>query len=147
MFWKKFLIIAVAAIGVSLIAMACGDDDDDTADSQGDVVDANAQLCSDLAQLETSLVAVGGVTSSTTVDETTALVDTARDDWETVVDSADSLGEARVDTFESAQSDLRSAIDDVPGDASLDQAAASVSDQADIYRASVQQVFSELDCS
>ena len=146
MFWKKFLFIAVAAIGVSLIGAACSDDDD-TVDSQGDVVDANAQLCSDLSQLLTSLSAVGEVNADTTVDETTALVDTARDDWETVVDSANSLGEARVDTFESAQSDLRSAVDDVPGDATLEQGAASVSDQADIYRASVEQVFSELDCS
>ena len=146
MFWKKFLIVAVAAIGVSLIAMACSDDDD-TADSQSDVVDANAQLCSDLSQLLTSLTAAGGVTSITTVDEATALVDTARDDFNSVVDSANALGEARVDTFESAQSDLRSAVDDVPGDATLEQGAASVLDQAEIYLASVGQVFSELDCS
>jgi len=146
MFWKKFLIIAVAAIGVSLIAMACSDDDD-TADSQSDVVESNAQLCSDLSQLLTSLSAVGGVISSTTVDEASALVDTARDDWETVVDSANALGEARVDTFEAAQSDLRSAVDDVPSDSTLEQGVDFVSDQVEIYRASVEQVFSDLDCS
>jgi len=146
MFWKKFLFIAVAAIGVSLIGAACSDDDD-TADSQGDVVDSNAQLCASLAQLDSSLEAVAGVTASTTVDETSALVDTARDDWQTVVDDAEALGEARVDTFESAQSDLQSAVDDIPGDATLEEGAASVSGQAEIYEASVEQVFSDLDCS
>ena len=66
--WKFLALVLVIPV-VVLVALACGDDDDDDGSAE---LDAEAQLCADLATLQAADAAFDSLSSASSIDDVKA---------------------------------------------------------------------------
>ena len=97
----KHLLIAV--LGITLLAAACGDDSDDTADALGAVCDANDSVVEDLDALEA-------------LTPTANTTDEYRDALDSVESSVDDLRAARADLVDQDVTNVENAFDQLRSD-------------------------------
>ena len=102
--------------------------------------EAQVDFCQALGAYGNAARELQNVNASTTVEE----VEAARDDvvgaWEDVKGAAGDLREARLRTAEDAWENTQEAIDDISGDATLGQAAATVRGQAVILTTEIERI-------
>ncbi len=93
--------------GILIVALFCAGCATET------VPDAEAELCSDLVELNASLARLESLNTSSTMDEFRSAADQVRDDMQQVRSSAADVQEARADELIAAQENLDRAIQDV----------------------------------
>jgi hypothetical protein len=120
--------LATLALALALFgAVACSSDDNGDTDSVGG---AESQFCSDLAALNTAMRALASLSPSSTVDDANDARDDVKEALDDVRASAKQLAEAKTNALQDAYEEFDSAIDDVEGEQTLGQAAASVMGEA-----------------
>jgi hypothetical protein len=148
------LLAAVLAVA----ATACSDDDDDddggdatsapTADATTDGSDtANAQLCEDLADLQTSVQALQELGSDSTIDEVQAAlqaVQTASDDVES---SAAAVAQAEASALATALEDFGDTVQNLSGTDTVGDAQTDVQTAADEVSAARDDLATRAECS
>lgn len=83
------------------------------------IADQQAQLCTDLARLNTSVATLKSMSPSSTVGDFKAARDEVKANFEQVKLTAQTVQEAKVSDLEIAYQDLDSAIQNIPETATL----------------------------
>jgi len=130
--------IVLAAMSLPLLA-ACSSDS---------VEDSSAEFCNDLTTLEAEVTSMKSlVASNATLEQIQDQEDVVADAWSDVRDSAENLNSAVSDDAESAADDFQSALGDIPGDATLTEAAPQYDAAVEAYLQSLAGISSEADCA
>lgn len=139
--WIAVLIGAgiVAAILIGYLATRGGEE------SQAD---AQQAFCSSLSTLDSSVQALTGLdaTSASKSDYQSA-VSTIEDDWDQVKSDASDLASISMSSLDSAWDSFKSAVDDVPDDASVSDALNDVKSSAQSLGSTVKSTLTGPDCS
>lgn len=128
------LLVAVLAVA----AIACDDEPSEE--------EAVAQLCSDLTQLQAADAPFDDLGAASTIDEVEAANDAYSDALGDVVGSAGDVAEVRAQPIEDAYADLDQAINDIPGDATIVEALASITDELAAVDDAYDEAFASVDC-
>lgn len=110
------------------------------------VADQKAQLCTDLARLNTSVATLKSLSPSSTVSDFRAARDEVKANFEQVKMTAQSVQEAKVAELESAYQGLDSAVQNIPETATLQQVIDSVSEQVVAVEDARAQMNADLNC-
>lgn len=110
--------------------------------------DAQQAFCSSLSSLESSVQALTALdpTSASQSDYQSA-VSTIESDWDQVKTDASDLASIDQSTLDSAWDSFKSAVDDVPDDASVSDALSDVKSSADSLASTVKSTLTGPDCS
>lgn len=138
----KFLLAVLAITGLTL-AVACGDDDDDSEDQ----ATAEQNLCSSLAGLSDSLAAFQALDpTSASYDDYDAAAADVGDAWDQVKPDAADVSAADTTALESAYDDLAQAIEDAPRDEPVSKALNSLSDEVAAVDSAWAEINDGLNC-
>jgi uncharacterized protein YukE len=129
-----------ALTGAAVLALALSGCASDTADANQEYCDAVASAQSEMTQLKTL------ITDRATADEIRDQAQSVRDAADQARSGADSLSETIRGDIEAANEAFDKAVDDIPGDATLVQAAAQYQDAVRAWEESVQQIRTEVGC-
>lgn len=105
-----------------------------------------AQLCTDLATLGSAVTNLKNIDPNSTVGDLRTAEREVKTAFSDVQASARDVQDARLDDLESANNNLDKAIQDVPNDATLQDATISISDEALAVEAAQAQLRSGLGC-
>ena len=133
------LIIGIAAaIGIGIFAVT-------REDSQADAQDA---FCSSLQSMDSDVQALLALepTSASQSDYQDA-VDSIQSDWDDTKSDASNLVSVDMSTLDNAWDDFKSAVDDVPDDASVSDALNDVGTAATSFASTVKSTLDGPDCS
>jgi hypothetical protein len=103
--------------------------------------EAQVEFCQALTVYGESVQAMQSIDASTTVDELQAARDNLSEARAAVGEAAGDLREAQIRDTEAAWENLENAIDDIPGDATLGEAAATVRGQAIILSTDIDRIW------
>ena len=141
---RRMWIIVLVAVGVGA-AIVIGLLGNRGGESQAD---AQQNFCSSLSALESS------INSLTSLDPSTASksdyqsdVSQIENDWDQVKTDASDLANVSMSQLDSAWDSFKSAVDDVPSDASVSDALNDVSSSAKTLASTVQSTLTGPDCS
>jgi hypothetical protein len=99
--------------------------------SCGTTVDsAKADFCSDLDAFSQSLVGLRDLQLGSAKEDLQSALGNADQAWQDLKDSASKLEDVKLDAVETAFDDLKDSVQDIPDDATLAEALASVKDAA-----------------
>lgn len=104
--------------------------------------EAQVDFCQALVAYGEAVRELQNVNASTTVEELQSARDDVADAREDVKDAAGDLREARIRAAEDAWDNTQEAIDDISGDATLGEAAATVRGQAVILATEIERITS-----
>jgi F0F1-type ATP synthase membrane subunit b/b' len=104
--------------------------------------EAQVDFCQALAAFGEAVNELQNVNSSTTIEELQSAGEDAADAREEVNDAAGDLRETKIRAAENAWDNTQEAIDDISGDATLGQAAATVRGQALILATEIDKITS-----
>ena len=135
----KFFHVSAIAVPFMMLA-ACG------GQAPQSVADQQAQLCTDLARLNTSVASLKSMGPSSTVSDLRATRDEVKTNFEQVQLTAQNIQEAKVSELETAYQSLDQAIQDIPESATLQQAMTSVSEQIVAVETARDQMNADLNC-
>ena len=107
--------------------------------------EAQVDLCQALAAYGEAVRELQNVNANTTVEELQSARDSVSEAREAVADAAADLRDARIRSAESAWENTQEAINDIPGDATLGEAAATVRGQAVILVTEIERI-SNISC-
>ncbi|MCH8850407.1 MAG: hypothetical protein IIC89_06240 [Chloroflexi bacterium] len=141
----KWIIIAVAIV-VALFAIgaaACSDDDDDSPET---TVDGEAQLCSDLADLDVALNAYGDIDADGTKAELVTAQQDVNNAFEGVAGSIGTVADLGVADLQTAVQAMDQAVSDIPDDATIDEGLTSLGEEAAAVDAALQGLLSGAGC-
>lgn len=112
---RSGLLLGLAVIlAVSMIVIVgCG----------GSEEDAKAELSAALDQLETSIAGFQTMGADSTVDDIVAARDAVKEDWAAVVEAGKKVDEETTSAAEQAWADVDAAVDSIPKDATIVEAA------------------------
>lgn len=113
---------------------------------QATTQDKKAELCTNLARLNTSIAALRSLSPSSTVGDLKKAQEQVRADYNNVKTSAQAVQEARVADLDAAYANLDKAIAAVPSTATLQQATQSVTPQVTAVQTARDQMNSGLQC-
>ncbi len=133
------IIIGIAAaIGIGIFAVT-------REDSQAD---AQASFCSSVEQLDSDVQALLALepTSASQSDYQDA-VDSIQSDWDDTKSDASDLASVDMSTLDTAWDDFKSAVDDVPDDASVSDALNDVGTAATSFASTAKSTLDGPDCS
>lgn len=132
-------VVALAAGAVILIAVLSGGDSQE---------DAQAAYCASLTSLESSLQELQALEpASASQEDYEAAVSQIEGDWDQVKSDASELADITTSDLDSAWEAFTSAVDDVPDDASAEDALGAVSSAGETLATTVQGTLSGPDCS
>jgi hypothetical protein len=132
-------VVAAAVLAVALIA-ACGDDDE-TAE------EANAEVCAEQAELQSTLQSLPDVDADTTTVEDLEEARTAVDDAiEDLASAAEGVAEEELEDLENAYDDYVSTIENLDDDQTLEAAAPEVAAAGDEVVTAAQNFFTAANC-
>lgn len=135
----KIAHVSFVALPVMLLA-ACG------GQAPQSLADQQAQLCTDLARLNTSVATLTSMSPSSTVSDFRSARGEVKANFELVKLTAQNVKEAKVADLEAAYQDLDGAIQSIPETATLQQAKDSVSEQVTVLEAARSQMNTDLNC-
>lgn len=135
----KIAYFSIVALPLILLAGCGGQEPQSIADQQ-------AQLCTDLARLNTSVATLKSMSPSSTVGDFKAARDEVKANFEQVKLTAQNMKAAKVADLETAYQDLDSAIQNIPETATLQQAMSSVAEQVTAVEDARAQMNAELNC-
>jgi conjugal transfer/entry exclusion protein len=133
------LLIAVGVVAAVLIGIYAVTKDENSQ------ANAQASFCSSVSSLESSVQALDPSTASQSdyQDDVSAI----EGDWDQVKSDASDLASINMSTLDSAWDSFKSAVDDVPDDASVSDALNDVKSSADSLVSTVQSTLTGPDCS
>lgn len=102
--------------------------------------EAQVDFCQALVAYGEAVRELQNVNASTTVEELQSARDNVADARDAVWDAAGGLREARIRSAESAWENTQEAINDIPGDATLGEAAATIRGQAAILATELERI-------
>jgi hypothetical protein len=141
---RRGLIIAVIAVvgGIAIaIALIARDDGDSQAGAQ-------EAFCSSLSALDSSVQALQALEPTTASKEDyESAVSQIEDDWDEVKKDASELADVTTSDLDDAWDDFKSAVDDVPDDASVSDALGDVASSAQTFGSTVQATLTGPDCA
>ena len=140
--WKFLALVLVIPV-VVLVALACGDDDDDNGDAE---LDAEAQLCADLATLQAADAAFDSLTANNSIDDVQAANEAYAEALDDVVSSANDVADIRSQPIEDAYDNLDAAIDDLDSSESITDGLAAIADEVAALDAAYDEAFSGVAC-
>ena len=111
------------------------------------VSDAQATYCQELANLELAIVNFQGLSADSTVKDLKQAQKQVRSAFTAVKQAASTLEDAKVEQLEQSQQNLEKAVNDIPDDATLTEALASVSDKVGSVSEARQELFSSANCN
>ncbi|MBE9110014.1 hypothetical protein IQ273_11395 [Nodosilinea sp. LEGE 07298] len=135
----KIAHLSFVALPVMLLA-ACG------SQTSPSVADQRAQLCTDLARLNTSVATLTSMSPSSTVSDFRAARGEVKANFDQVKLTAQNVQAAKVADLETAYQDLDGAIQSIPETATLQQAMDSVSEQVTVLEGARSQMNADLSC-
>lgn len=138
---RIWLLMGVGLIAAMLAVAAVACDDDEPSEEE-----ATAQLCADLVALAAADAEFDDLSADSTVDEINAANEAYSKALDKAVDSAGGVAAAKAKPIEDAYAALDKAIGDIPGDATITEALASITDELDAVDAAWVQAFSGVDC-
>lgn len=141
----KWIIIAVAIV-VALFAIgaaACSDDDDDSPET---AVGGEAQLCSDLAELNVALNAYGDIDADGTKAELVTAQQDVNNAFEGVAGSIGTVADLRVDDLQTAVQAMDQAVSDIPDESTIADGLTSLGEEAAAVDAALQGLLSGAGC-
>ena len=149
--WTIVVAVVFAAVLVAMAATSCGDDNGESANKSatatgGSAEKANAQLCTDLDDLQKAVVNFQAINKTNTVDELKAARDDVRQAFDDVKSSAASVREARMDDLNTAYDGLDKAVKTVQGDQTLADIQADLQDAAVDVLLAHAQLRDQLNC-
>lgn len=122
--WRICMMRTLTLLGLVVLLLpllaACGT----TVDS------AKADFCDDLAAFGQSLTGLRDLHAGSTKEDFQDAFGAAEKAWEDLKDSGSKLEDVQLDAVEDAFGDLKNAVQDIPDDATLTEALASVKDAA-----------------
>ena len=138
---RSYVLIIIgiaAAIGIGIFAVT-------REDSQADAQDA---FCSSLQSMDSDVQALLALepTSASQSDYQDA-VDSIQSDWDDTKNDASDLASVNMSTLDNAWDDFKSAVDDVPSDASVSDALNDVGTAAKSFGSTVKSTLDGPDCS
>jgi hypothetical protein len=133
----KVLVGIAAPVGLLALALAC---------SSPSSADAQAALCSNLTAFQQSVDRLTNLNSYSSMGELKEATNDVRASFQAVSQSNATVKNAQVDTLTNAYDDLRGAIDDLPDETSIQDAASSLQPQIAAVQSARQQVRSGVDC-
>jgi len=133
----KVLVWVATAVGLLALALACSSPS--SADPQG-------ALCSNLTTFQQSVEKLTNLNSYSTVGEVKAARDDARNSFQAVRQANADVKNAQVDALVNAYDDLQNAINDLPDDTTVQDAANSLQPQIAAVQSARQQVRSGVEC-
>ena len=140
--WVTILVIVgvVAAVLLGLWAIRDGG-----GESQAD---AQAAFCSSLSSLESSVDSLTALDpSSASQSDYSDAVSQIESDWDNVKSDASTLVSIDMSTLDSAWDSFKSAVDDVPDDASVSDALSDVASSAQSLASTVKSTLTGPDCT
>ena len=133
-----FIAIGAAAAASLLLLSAC---DDEPTEEQ-----AQEDFCDDAGAFLAALGALRDVDSDTSVEDFEDIREDVRTTYDNMVASAEQLREVRLDDLEQANANLRSAVDDIDDEASLEDARDSIQEEVEQFSEELSQVLNDVDC-
>lgn len=130
----------LAALPVLLLASCT------TQSPQANVQDKKAELCTNLARLNTSIATLRSLSPSSTVGDFKKAEDGVRTAYNNVKNSAQAVQEAKTAELDQAYANLDKAMQAVPKTATLQQAAQSIQPQVQAVQTARDQVNAGLQC-
>ena len=132
---------AVAGIGLALSLSACS--------SSGDTAETNAAYCESAANVQTEVAALRTLVTGgdATVDQVQEQRDAIASAVQDAQDQAGSLADSVQADIKAADDTFDAALQAIPGDATLVQAAASYAAAIQAWDASVKAIRTEVGCS
>jgi hypothetical protein len=104
--------------------------------------EAQVEFCQALVAYGEAVQELQNVSASTTVEDLQSARDDVAEAWEDIKDSAGDLREARLRAAENAWENSQEAINDISGDATLGEAAATIRGQAVILATEIDKITS-----
>ncbi|MDX2228158.1 MAG: hypothetical protein NW220_00880 [Leptolyngbyaceae cyanobacterium bins.349] len=117
------------------------------ASPQASTQDKKAELCTNLARLNTSVATLKSMSPNSTVGDLRTARDQVKTAFVDVKASAETVQEAKLADLETAQNNLDRAITNIPNNATLQQASQSVAPQVAAVESAQAQMRSGLGCS
>jgi hypothetical protein len=133
------LAAVVAVIGIGIVVAIVEDDEP----SQ---VEAEEQLCDDIGTFVAALGAIQDTDSDTSIEEFEELRDNVRTAYDNMLASAQAVRYSRINELEDAFADLRSAIEDIDTDQSLQEARDSIEEEVEQASIEIAQIMNDVDC-
>jgi hypothetical protein len=132
----RFLVVG---LGVAVLALAA-------CQPTPTAAEAAATFCGDLRALNRTVTAFSATTGVATVGEFQQRMVAVTDAWTDLKESAKAVPQARVNELETAVNDLKSTVDGLPKDGTLNQAADTVRPKVVAVSQARQQVGSGVRC-
>ena len=136
---RRQLGTAFAFVFTAAALAACGGGSAETVDA--------ALVCDDIAVLDESIQALEDLVPATaTVEDYRDAWDTIEDAYQVVIADREALSEANANALSGAHDDLATAIDDLPDDANVEEAVASLQPEIEALRSAHDSVTIEKEC-
>ncbi len=138
---RNWLLLAVGLMVAVLgaLAIACGDDEEDTAG-------AEAQLCADLEELDTALQGIGDLSRDSTVDDARTAISDVADAFNAARESAADVAQARIDDVTTAYDSFDETARNISDEATLTEAWEQLLGAADVVEQAEEALLSGLNC-
>jgi outer membrane murein-binding lipoprotein Lpp len=134
--YMKWILVLGAAV-LLLCAAGC---------TQPSPEEAEAQLCSDLADLDAALQEFESLDANAAVGDVRAAEDNVTQAWNNVRNSAQTLEEVNTDQLEAAYNDLDNAVQSLPDDITVSEARTQLQPQIDAVKQAWLQVYTSANC-
>jgi GTPase involved in cell partitioning and DNA repair len=132
----KLVALVMAVLALMVVVTACGDEQTPE--------EARQQLTTDLQAFEVTVTNLKSLSATSTVDEWKAAKEEAATAWTKVVESAAAVKDAEVGEVETAWNNLAKSIDDLDADATLQEAAPTLTDEITALKSAYDDLYNGL---
>ena len=91
--------------------------------------EAQAELCEQLGDLEVAVSGLATLAPGSTVDDLQAVADDIRSEYDNTEAAAEQVAEVNINELQQSVADLEATINDIPGDATIEEALAVIEPQ------------------
>ena len=142
MWW--IIVLVAAGVGLAIAIGFLGTRNEPNGPSKTQAV---SSLCSSLNNLESSLKALTGLSSSSSKTDYQNDITAVQNDWDQVKSDAQAVQNASTGDLDSAWNSFESAVKNVPGSASFQDAVSSVTQSADQLVSAAKSTADQITCS
>jgi len=137
------LLLLGVGVGLAVLVGVLG-----TRGSEPNAEQSTASLCSSLSTFEASANALANLDpSTTTTAEFQADVKTVQTNWAAVESAAQDVKSSQMDALDAAWANFAAVVQGIPGNATVKDAAGTISQAADTLVSSAQSTAQSVDCS
>jgi hypothetical protein len=115
-------------------------------DEEPTQAEANEQFCDSVGDFVGALRNMRDIDKNSTNEEFEQARDDLDESYEAMIASAAAVAEVRIDDLVEAREELRSAVDDLSGDLTLEESLEAVDDEVEAVALETSQVLNDVDC-